>query len=39
MTAGKLSATTESSILTRLDAKVTAVVNGRWRSWWWHHRD
>jgi len=36
VTAQKLSATTESTILSHLNAKVTAVVNGQWplRLWW-----
>jgi hypothetical protein len=34
--AGKLSATTESAILTRVNTKVTALVNNEWHWWWWH---
>lgn len=38
VTANKLSATTESSILANLNTKVTDVVNGQWH-WWFplHH--
>jgi hypothetical protein len=39
VSANKLSATTESTILTNLNDKVTAIVNGQWH-WWWpvrHH--
>ena len=37
--AGKLSATTESAILTRFNTKVTALVDNQWRWWWWHRYD
>jgi hypothetical protein len=37
VTAGKLSATTESTILTRFNTKVTALVNNQWHWWWRHH--
>jgi len=39
VTAGKLSATTESAILTRFNTKVTALVNNQWHWWWWHRHD
>ena len=39
VTAGKLSATTESTILTRFNTKVTAFVNNQWHWWWWHRHD
>jgi hypothetical protein len=35
VTAGKLSATAESTVLTRANTIVTALVNNQWR-WWWH---
>jgi hypothetical protein len=40
VTAGKLSSTTESTIVAHLNDKVTAIVNGQWH--WWsfrHHED
>jgi len=39
VTAGRLSATSESAILTHLNDKVTAIVSGQWH-WWWplHHQ-
>jgi hypothetical protein len=39
VTAGKLSATTESTILARLNTKVTALANNQWHLWWWRHHD
>jgi hypothetical protein len=35
--ANKLSATTESTILAHVNARVTAAVSAHWHFWWWHH--
>jgi hypothetical protein len=37
VTAKKLSATTEATILARVTAGVTAAVNGQFHLCWWHH--
>jgi hypothetical protein len=37
VTAHKLSATTEASIVAHVTAGVTAAVNGQFHFWWWHH--
>jgi hypothetical protein len=39
VSAGKLFATEESTILAHLNTKVTTFVNGQWHWWWWHDRD
>jgi hypothetical protein len=36
VSANKLSATTESTIMANITAKVTAAVNGQFHFWWWH---
>jgi hypothetical protein len=37
VTANKLSAATEATILARVTAGVTAAVNGHFHFWRWHH--
>jgi len=37
VSANRLSATTESTIMANVTAKVTAAVNGQFHFWSWHH--